>query len=77
MVVTINYILDKIVHGRTYDRNGCVEATYEMFCKESHINQFLHQWHFKYCLNELFILLYVDNFNTYISNFTYQIFFCP
>ncbi len=37
MVVTINYILDKIVQGQPYNRNDHVELTCETFYKEPHI----------------------------------------
>jgi hypothetical protein len=35
-----------MVQGRKYDQNGHgrVQATYETFCKEPHINYFLHHW---------------------------------
>jgi hypothetical protein len=33
-----------MVQGWPYDQNGHVEATYETFCKEPPINQFLRHW---------------------------------
>jgi len=30
-----------MVQGQPYEWNGHVEVTYETFCKEPHINQFL------------------------------------
>jgi hypothetical protein len=37
-----------MIQGQTYDQNGRVEATYETFCKEPHINYFLHHWNLIY-----------------------------
>jgi hypothetical protein len=36
-VVVFNIVFG-MVHERSYDQNGCVEATYKTFYKEPHIN---------------------------------------